>query len=67
MIVKLKQTVVESLSANAAHRKINDTFDIDRRLLIENAARKQTVIDLVLTDQLVHSNRARSLQLVARY
>jgi hypothetical protein len=39
MIVKLKQTVVESLSANAAHRKINDTFDIDRRLLIENAAR----------------------------
>jgi hypothetical protein len=65
MIVKLKQTVVESLSANAAHRKINDTFDIDRRLLIENAARKQTVIDLVF-DQPARSFKQSTLSTARR-
>jgi hypothetical protein len=49
---KLKQAIVESLPAIAAHGKIMTHFD---------------VIDLILADQLVHSSRARSLQLVARH
>jgi hypothetical protein len=49
---KLKQAIVESLPAIAAHGKIMTHFD---------------VIDLILADQLVHSSRARSLQFVARY
>lgn len=56
MKAKLKQAVVEIAVRDRYLRQNNDTFDVDRQSLIENAARKQTVIDLILTDQLVHSS-----------